>query len=108
MLAIWMVLTLIIGAVTAAVLRGLVLAQLWKWFVVPAFGLPQISIPLAIGLSVILNYFLVNREEFLAKNKEEGRAGDPPDLSSAVPLILTEMLTAFFVLLGGWIISLFL
>jgi hypothetical protein len=32
------------------VLNGWVLSVLWGWFVVPALGLPTLSIPLAIGL----------------------------------------------------------
>lgn len=31
---------------------GYVLTIIWKWFMVPAFGLPALSIPMAIGLIV--------------------------------------------------------
>lgn len=105
MLAIWMLLTLVMGAVAATVLRGLVLAQLWKWFIVPAFGLPQISIPLAIGLSVILNYFLVTKNK--REDKDE-KMNSEQLAEGAVKAITAEVVAAFFVLLVGWIISLFL
>ena len=36
------------------ILEGAVLATLWGWFLVP-LGLPVISIPVAVGLSVIVN-----------------------------------------------------
>ena len=43
--------------VLVTVERGLALLVLWGWFVVPAFGLPSISFPVATGLSLILSLF---------------------------------------------------
>lgn len=40
--------------VVASVWSGFVLSILWGWFIVPAFHLPQISIPLAIGISLVV------------------------------------------------------
>jgi hypothetical protein len=42
-------------AVTAIVLRGWVLTYLWLWFIVP-FGAPVLTIPMAIGLTLLVNY----------------------------------------------------
>lgn len=33
-----------------------VLTKLWLWFMVPGFGLPTISYPLAIGLALVVNF----------------------------------------------------
>lgn len=35
---------------------GYVLHLLWAWFIVPAFGLPAVSIPVAIGLSLVVGF----------------------------------------------------
>lgn len=35
---------------------GYVLSKLWAWFVVPALGVPELSIPAAIGLALIVSY----------------------------------------------------
>lgn len=43
----------VIGIVALVLLRGLVLADLWQWFVTP-LGAPRIGIAHAIGLSTIL------------------------------------------------------
>ena len=51
---------LIIGS--SGVLCGLVLRQLWHWFVAPTFGLPELSIPIAIGLMLVASMFLPRRE----------------------------------------------
>jgi hypothetical protein len=40
----------------AAVWRGYVLSILWVWFIVRAFDAPPISIPLAIGVSLIVSF----------------------------------------------------
>lgn len=39
-----------------AVLRGHVLQELWRWFVVPVFGLPLLSKAQAYGLGVLVGY----------------------------------------------------
>lgn len=33
---------------------GFVLSIMWGWFIAPAFHLPQINIPLAIGISLVI------------------------------------------------------
>lgn len=44
------VLLLLAGTVT----RGYALAKLWLWFIEPTFNAPHISIPVALGISVIV------------------------------------------------------
>ena len=38
-------------------MNGWAMTKLWAWFLVPAFGLPAISIPVAIGITVIVKNF---------------------------------------------------
>lgn len=40
--------------VLAAIVRAFVLTVMWGWFVMPTFGLRELSIPAAMGLSLIL------------------------------------------------------
>ena len=40
----------------SAALNGWVLSVLWRWFVMPTFGVAAISIPAAIGLSMVIHY----------------------------------------------------
>ena len=47
----------LVSAITGTVWSGYVITLLWKWFVVPTFGLPLLSIPLAIGLALLLTMF---------------------------------------------------
>jgi hypothetical protein len=45
----------------SAVWRGYVLSILWGWFAIPAFGLPALSIPFAIGISLITSMLTSSR-----------------------------------------------
>ena len=36
-----------------SIAQGFVLATLWGWFVVPLFHLPELSIPFAIGITLV-------------------------------------------------------
>ena len=41
-------------------LRGWVLATLWRWLIVPVFGLRALSVWQAIGLSVVIGVFTMH------------------------------------------------
>ena len=51
-----LVLGLAIGLLTLTV-KAFVLVKMWAWFIAPYFGLPILSIPLAIGISLIIGMF---------------------------------------------------
>lgn len=40
----------------AGIVQGVTLMLLWRWFAVPIFGLPALTIAQALGLSLILGY----------------------------------------------------
>ena len=48
--------TTIVLMVYAATLNGWALSKLWAWFIVSTFGLSALSIPAAIGLSLVVGY----------------------------------------------------
>jgi hypothetical protein len=80
-------------AVTA-IWRGYVLSILWGWFAVPAFGLPTLSIPLAIGLALIVGYLTADST---LERKRQGFGA----------AMAVSLLGPAFVLLVGWIVSRF-
>lgn len=43
----------LVAGVLAMFYMPWVLCQLWAWFVIPTFGLPALTIPLAMGLTLI-------------------------------------------------------
>ena len=53
MLAILWILTIVLSF-ASMVWKGYVITILWAWFLVPAFSLPLLSVPVAIGISGII------------------------------------------------------
>lgn len=75
------------------VLRGFVLSVLWKWFMETTFRLPGITIPQALGISLIASFLTYQYVE---------------DKRAFSTQIVVGLLTPLFFLLAGWIYSLFL
>lgn len=77
-------------------LRGLTLVVLWRWFLVPPFGLPDLSIPYALGLSLLVNTLIVQRVDW----KQAGKKTKGELIAEAVyPWVQCGL-----VLLVGWIV----
>lgn len=76
------------------VLEGWVITRLWEWFVVPQFGVAQISIAYAIGLSLVLS--------LLAYTPSVTRApGEEASFSAGFGVTFVRPLLA---LLVGWVV----
>lgn len=49
--------------VFSTILNGFVLSTLWSWFIVPAFDLPVLRIPEAIGLAMVVGFLTYHYNE---------------------------------------------
>lgn len=49
----------------AVVWSGYVLSLLWAWLLVPTLGVPDLSVPGAIGLALIVNLLLANKAQLV-------------------------------------------
>lgn len=92
----WLIATIIGIAMT--IVQGWVLTVLWGWFIVPTFGITQLSIPVAIGISFIVSMF---RSHIPTNNKDESA-------EEKIGKIVGAILSPFFVLLFGWIVHSFM
>lgn len=89
------VLAMIIGIpVAEAIWSGIVLKTLWAWFAVPTFGLPDLSLPVAIGVGLVAS-FLTHQ---YVPTKDE-------DLPKA---IVHGFLYPLIALVMGWVVHLFM
>jgi len=78
---------------------GYVLTILWGWFVVPLFGPPELTIPVALGLALVVGY--VTKDGQQMKPEE--------DFGAVVLKVLLGLLLRPAVALGvGWVIRGFL
>lgn len=64
------------------VLKGYVFKAMWAWFVVPTFGAPVISVPVAIGLAYIVGLLTAD----VTLQREEGK--ELVNLISALVVVL--------------------
>lgn len=90
-------LTYVVGGFAAIVIKGYCLSILWGWFAVP-LGAQQISIPIAIGLSIVATMLT---EQHVYKPKEQAED------QKWVPLF--KVFVGPFLTLGiGYIVKLFI
>lgn len=84
---------ILVFLVLASVVRGFVLSIMWSWFLVP-LGVPAISIPLAIGISMLVA-MLTNHD---AQTNKRG-------IGEAISIAL---IGPFVVLALAWVVTLFM
>src|SRR5882672_5049517 len=89
-----------IGAVTATIFRGWVLCTLYGWFVQETFSLPELSIPIAIGISVIVS--MLTHE-----NQSEKKEDESLD-KYTVGLIVKALALPAVSLAIGWVVKSFI
>jgi hypothetical protein len=91
--------TFLVTIVLANIWSGYALSILWKWFIVPPFGAPQLTIGYAIGLALIWRF--LERDEY----RPESEDSFGKKLFSAV--IKATVKPALFLMLG-WVVTCFM
>lgn len=76
--------------------RAYVLTTLWAWFVVPGFGLPQVSAYTAMGLSVIISLLTFQTPPDVETKKRSSA-------ETFAIFFLTSLMVSVFSLLAGWL-----
>ena len=75
---------------------GFVVATLWGWFIVPTFGMKELTIAQAMGVSLMIGYF---------RNKANGKKSSMEDNIA----IMGEIIINLLVTLGlGYLVHLFM
>jgi len=82
--------------VLETVIRGLVLVKLWAWFITPTFGLPLLTVPVALGVALIAGFLTNSNTQYKDHETDWG--------ANVVAAILGPLLALFF----GWIYTLFM
>jgi len=89
-----------LALVGGTLMNGWVLSILWGWFVVPVFGISQISVLQAIGLTAIINMLKSSR----AKENNKGRETSEVIVELFAITIIAPLISLFF----GWIVYSFM
>jgi hypothetical protein len=56
-----------------ASINGFMLSIMWGWFIVPTFNLPKITVPVAIGMMLMVSFVSYKPEGMKKEYKEEGQ-----------------------------------
>ena len=91
--------------IISSVVNGAALVQLWAWFVVPTFpALPVLTLPVAIGFSLIVSHFKGS-----APSDPEGKAEAKRSPGLYITkLVLKILLTPVVTLILGYIVQSFM
>lgn len=79
--------------------KAFVLTKIWAWFIVPTFGLPMLTIPVAIGISCIFSLLVVVRNT----NKDNEKDDWNKFLGGMGDVLLYGLVQPAIVLLIAWI-----
>lgn len=92
----------LVSAIVNTIYGGYALSVLWQWFISRTFGITQLSIPAAIGLSLIISYLTHQTlpEDSNDKNKTYGE--------KLFKGIIIGILKPSFALFFGWIVFQFM
>ena len=86
------------------ILKGFTLMVLWGWFIVPYFRAAPLTIPIAIGLGLVISVFTYQHSEADQQAINERDRGLAETLGAA---LLRPTLTYGLMLLFGWIVARF-
>lgn len=81
---------------------GFVLSVLWAWFVVPTFGVREISIPVALGLALFV--YTINGGKGGGKGRKE-EVSDGPGFTDVVAELFVLAAKYALILSAAWLIK---
>ena len=77
--------------------EGWVIARIWSWFVVPNFGLPQIWVTAAAGISMIIG---LGAHQYIPSRDGKDAMED------ALAAVAGSFIRPLFALFGAWLLTL--
>jgi len=86
--------------IISSIMNGWALSTMWGWFVVPLFHLPELNIPYAIGISMVVGMLV--RQASQENKKEKSWSTIVAEIFAYA--IFTPLFTVFL----GWIVKGFL
>ena len=100
MKALGILITIIATLVISTIWNGFVLSKIWGWFAVSTFSLPTINLTQAMGLSLIAS--------FLTHQHDKGESKYKSETDKVLFSLYLTVITPAFILLIGWIVTLFM
>jgi len=99
----------VITTAAITIFRGFVISQLWSWFVVKQFGLNPLSIPMAIGLGILITMLTFNLSlSDITAMEDYNNTTDEEKFKCMLNGKFIGLFMPVGFLLTGWIVTLFL
>lgn len=92
----WLI-TGILFAVLSSIIHGWALVKLWGWFVYPYFDVPMITIPVAIGIALIVGMLAVKSDRIDSSKKQS--------TEDVIGGLIGNALSPLFVVFVGWVVT---
>ncbi|PZM77302.1 MAG: hypothetical protein DKM50_13400 [Candidatus Margulisiibacteriota bacterium] len=90
----------IIGIMPIIIINGWILTIFWKWFFIPIFNLPQLTIAVSIGIILTIR-FLIGKTKYT-------KTTEPSNWGIFIITLFEGILNSIFMLGIGWIVHLFI
>ena len=84
-------------AIGCFILNGCVLSILWAWFIASTFGLPLLTIPVAMGIMLVVSY-LTKQADFNNQDREDYQ----------YRINVLQVVKPLAALVVGWVIKMFM
>lgn len=97
-------LLVIITLIVLSILSAFVLYKYWQWFIIPIFGLNQITLVEALGLMSLISYFKLTSQK---NNNVQEKTDD--EFWNVFNDEVSFFISSFIVMLSfGWLLQLFM
>lgn len=100
--------TVVAIVLAGAAWGGYIFSILWKWFVVTTFQVSPISVPAAIGITLMVKYMTLGDIMAFYERNVEPDTDEDAESKSLIALATMAALLPVAVLGMGWMVSLFL
>lgn len=91
------ILLLLVGYIGVMIYYGFVLSVLWSWFIAPTFAVPELSIPVAIGISLTIGFVRADALRSIGSDFSSG--------NKQTQVISALLAAPLFSLLIGWVVK---
>lgn len=85
----------LVMVVVGYLVNGIALMLLWAWFMVPTLKLPELSLPAAIGIGIVISFLT---QQYIPKNEKQ----------KIEAFVIEGFLLPIFSIIVGWIVHLFM
>jgi hypothetical protein len=102
----WIAVGLIIYFAIYLLIRSYVIAYLWTWFVSPIFNIREISIPEALGMTLIVLFINIQGKSIHDQSHKQQNTSNPINYDD-IMTVVGQLSSPLFILAVAWLVHTF-